>query len=154
MLPTPVKPPIEEIFHNHSTIWIVVVFGTLVAPLFEEVLFRGFLLPGVAIAYDYLTLPRSLEALERWRASESFSTSALLFSSLVTSLLFALIHGFQLAWSWPSVALLVVVSLVLCAVRLRTRSVAASAVVHGCYNFSVFLTIFVVTHGFRYLDRA
>ena len=154
LLPKPQKAPIEDIFHNHATIWIVVVFGTLVGPLFEEILFRGFLLPSLAIAVDYMRLPRSLEAHAAWQASERFSTVELVSASILTSIPFALIHGFQLAWSWPSVALLMAVSLVLCAVRCHTRSVAAGTLVHMAYNFSVFVTIFIVTHGFRYLDRA
>jgi membrane protease YdiL (CAAX protease family) len=46
-----------------------------------------------------------------------------------------------------------VVSLVLCAVRIRTGSVAASAFVHSCYNLSVFVSLFVATGGFRHLDK-
>jgi membrane protease YdiL (CAAX protease family) len=52
------------------------------------------------------------------------------------------------------VGLLAGVSLVLCWVRVRYDSVAASTVCHACYNLSVFLTIFVGTGGFRHLDRA
>jgi membrane protease YdiL (CAAX protease family) len=74
-------------------------------------------------------------------------------SSLITSLLFALIHAPQLGYTWAAVALLVCVSVVLCVVRIRTGSVAASTVVHGCYNLSVFLSLFVTTGGFRHLDR-
>jgi len=38
-------------------------------------------------------------------------------------------------------------------VRIRTGSVAASTVVHGCYNLSVFFTLFMATGGFRHLDK-
>lgn len=157
-LPTPHKMPLEDVFRTPGVIWILVVFGTVLAPLFEEVLFRGFLLPGLAIAVDWLRLPRgevthALEARSAWRESNSYSTAALVVSSLVTSFLFALIHAPQLGLNWAPVALLMAVSLVLCWVRLRYDSVAASALVHGCYNFSVFLTLFLVTGGFRHMDR-
>ncbi len=154
LMPTPGKLPIEELFHNPALIWILAIFGTLVAPLFEEVIFRGFLLPGFAIAVDFLRLPKDPEAYADWRASGSFSAPALVTASVITSLLFALIHAPQLGYTWPAVSLLAAVSLVLCAIRLRTRSVAASTLVHATYNFSVFLTIFVTTHGFRHLERA
>ena len=67
-------------------------------PVFEEIIFRGFLLPGIAIAVDYVTMPKSLEALEAWRTAEAFSTNALVFSSIVTSLCFAAIHAPQLGF--------------------------------------------------------
>jgi len=35
---------------------LITLFGTLVAPMFEEIAFRGFLLPAFAIAYDWLSL--------------------------------------------------------------------------------------------------
>ena len=151
--------PIEEMFHNPSIIWFLLVFAVVIGPLFEEVVFRGFLLPGIAITVDWLRIPRgttdmeSLENLHAWRESTGYSNVALIVSSLITSTLFAAIHGPQLGYTVPALALLMGVSLVLCFVRLRTGSVAASTVVHGCYNLSVFLTLFVSTSGFRHLDK-
>ena len=151
--------PIEQIFHNPAIIWFLVVFAVLVGPLFEEIVFRGFLLPAIAIAVDWLRIPRgssdvqSLENLDAWRQSADYSSVALVISSLITSALFAAIHGPQLGYTLPALALLMCVSLVLCFVRLRTGSVAASTIVHGCYNLSVFLTLFVSTSGFRHLDK-
>jgi membrane protease YdiL (CAAX protease family) len=153
LLPIPKELPIEKVFHTPGIIWLLAFFGTIVAPLFEEIVFRGFLLPALAIAVDYLRLPKSLEALEAWRTSEALSLPALITSSIITSLCFAAIHAPQLGFSWPAVALLASVSLVLCYVRIRTKSVAASTLVHACYNLSVFLTLFVSTGGFRHMDR-
>ena len=75
------------------------------------------------------------------------------FSAVLTSLLFAMLHGEQTAFTWPVLALLFSVSLILTFVRIRLRSVAASALVHASYNLSVFLTAFIVTGGYRHLDR-
>ena len=152
--------PIEAIFRNPAFIWPLVFFGTLLGPLFEEVLFRGLLLPALAIAVDFLRLPRPTDpaeataTLDAWRASTTFSTTALIISSILTSLCFALMHAPQLGFSWASVAVLAVVSLILCYVRIRTRSVAASTLVHVFYNLSVFITLFIATGAFRHLDRA
>jgi len=153
LLPVPKSMPIEQIFNTPGIIWTLVLFGTLIAPVFEEMLFRGFMLPGIAIAVDYLRLPKSVEALDAWRVSDCFSMPALITSSLITSVCFASIHAPQLGFSWPAVSLLVCVSLVLCFIRIRQRSVAASTIVHACYNFSVFLTLFATTGGFRHMDR-
>jgi membrane protease YdiL (CAAX protease family) len=158
-LPAPNKMPIEDAFRNPGTIWFLAGFGTLLAPLFEEVLFRGFLLPGLAIAFDWVLLPRGktpdegLENLHSWQTSEKFSHTALVLASLITSLLFALIHAPQLGKNWAAIALLAAVSLILCFIRIRTNSVAASTVVHATYNFSVFVSIFIATSGFHHLER-
>ena len=154
LLPTPKNDlPVEVLFHNPALIWLLAAFGTLLAPLFEEIVFRGFLLPGVAILVDYMALPRDHDAHAAWRNSDAFSTRAWTISALITSVLFALIHAPQLGYTWPAVALLVGVSLILCLVRIRARSVAASTLVHAFYNLSVFVTLFVSTGGFRHLDR-
>lgn len=158
-LPHPKDLPIDDLFRNPALIWFMAFFGVIAGPLFEEIFFRGFLLPAIAIAVDYVRIPRdpdpaiSLERLRAWRASNGFSQTALVVSTILTSLLFAVIHAPQLGYTWTAVALLASVSVALCAVRIRTGSVAASTLVHGCYNLSVFLTLFVETGGFRHLDR-
>ena len=151
--------PIEEIFHNPALIWFMVLFGVIIGPLFEEVMFRGFLLPAIAIAVDWVRIPRggddvsSLENLITWRSSTEYSDVALVISSIITSALFAMIHAPQLGYTMPALALLMCVSIGLCFVRIRTGSVASSAFVHGCYNLSIFLTLFVTTSGFRHLEK-
>ena len=150
--------PIEGLFRNAGLIWALAVLGVVIAPVFEEIVFRGFLLPAIAAAVDWMRLPRvtpeeAVEELERWQAAEGFSMAALVIASLITSLLFALIHAPQLGYTWAAIGLLGGVSLVLCWVRIRTDSVAASSLFHGCYNLSVFVTIYVATGGFRHMDR-
>lgn len=153
LIPNSKAVPMEEYFRTVPMVWALTFFGTLLAPLFEETLFRGFLLPATATAVDWLRLPRTPDALQLWSSSDAHTPFALVTSSLLTSMLFALIHAPQLGYNWPTVALLAAVSLVLCAVRLRTRSVAASTLVHAAYNLSVFLSLFVTTAGYRHLDR-
>lgn len=149
----PKELPIDAFFHSRATVWLITVFGILLAPLFEEVLFRGFLLPAFAIAYDWLCLPRTDAARQTWQSSNALTRNSLLFSAVLTSVLFALVHGKQTAFTWPILALLFCVSLVLTAVRLRLRSVAASTVVHASYNFTVFLAAFITTGGYQHLDK-
>ncbi|CAN5623244.1 hypothetical protein BH10ACI4_BH10ACI4_38760 [soil metagenome] len=153
LITMPKSIPMDDFFRTPSDVWLVTAFGTLLAPLFEEVLFRGFLLPGFAIAYDWLSLPRIPAAREQWNASNHLTLPALIFSAVLTSILFALLHGQQTAFTWPVLLLLFCVSLVLTAVRIRLRSVLASTLVHASYNFAVFLTAFLATGGYRHLDK-
>ncbi len=176
LISMPKTVPMDDFFRSQTDVWIVTVFGTFLAPVFEEVCFRGFLLPAAAIACDWLR-PMARYFLARMSGKEPVtggaifhedaaaglsegtgnlvfrSPGALIAASLLTSTLFATLHAEQLGYTWAAVALLAGVSLVLTAVRIKTRSVACSALVHGSYNFSVFLTLFLATGGYRHLDR-
>jgi membrane protease YdiL (CAAX protease family) len=46
-----------------------------------------------------------------------------------------------------------VVSLILCTVRLKFKSLAASTLVHASYNFFIFSLTLVATGGFRHFDK-
>lgn len=153
LLPTPKPMPMDDFFRTPSDVWIITAFGIFLAPLFEEILFRGFFLPAFAIAYDWLCLPRTEAARATWQSSNALTLPAFIFSAVLSSILFALLHGQQTAFTWPVLALLFGVSLILTSVRIRLRSVAASTLVHASYNLTVFLAAFVATGGYRHLDR-
>ena len=124
-------------------------FGISFAPFFEELFFRGFLLPSLSTAYDWLAerfyhVPRRPL---RSDGSPQWSMSAMVIASLVTSAPFALMHAEQTGNSVDAVLLLACVSIVLCAVRLVTRSLAASVLVHSFYNFLIFSMMLLVLKG-------
>jgi membrane protease YdiL (CAAX protease family) len=153
LIPVPKSIPMDNFFRTPSDVWLVTAFGTLLAPMFEEIAFRGFLFPAFAIAYDWLSLPKTPAAREHWHNTTGLTLAAVSFSAILSSILFALIHAEQLAHAWVALFVLFCVSLILTMVRIRTRSVASSALVHASYNFSVFLTLFIATGGFRHLER-
>ena len=153
LMTMPKNIPMDDFFRTPSDIWLITAFGTLLAPLFEEILFRGFLLPAFAIAYDWLSLPRTPAAYDQWHSNNNITTPAFVFSAVLTSILFAALHGQQTAFAWPVLMLLFCVSLVLCFVRLRLRSVMASTLIHVSYNATIFLTAFIATGGYRHLDK-
>jgi membrane protease YdiL (CAAX protease family) len=146
-------PPIEDFFVTASDAWILTFFGILVAPAFEEICFRGFLLPAFAIAWDWLRLPRTDDARRYWITTTSLSPTAYIVSAVVTSLLFAGLHAQQVAYTWSAMIVLFSVSLVLTFVRVKTQSVAASTLVHASYNSFIFLITILQTSGYRHLDR-
>ncbi len=53
-LPIPKELPIDKFFTNRIGVWLVAIFGVTVAPAFEELAFRGFLLPSLASAWDWV----------------------------------------------------------------------------------------------------
>ncbi len=151
---TPPKTlPVDDFLRTQADAWLISLFGTVMAPLFEEICFRGFLLPAFAIAYDWLSLPRTQEARARWQTTTSLTPAALVFSAVLTSLLFALMHAQQVSHLWAALLVLFSISLLLSFVRVKSQSVAASVLVHGAYNGFVFLMVLVQTGGYRHLER-
>lgn len=149
----PKKPEIEQFMKTPAGAWGVMLLGTLLAPLIEEIAFRGFLLPALATAYDWLSLERTPAGLQRWTTTTDNSRTGLVFAAIFSSLLFALIHAPQLEYTWGPVGLLFGVSLILAWVRVRTHSVACSTLVHLTYNLTILVAALVATGGFRHLDR-
>ena len=151
---TPPKTiPIDQFFLTATNAWLITLFGTIVAPLFEEICFRGFLLPAFAIAYDWLSLSRTEQARVHWQTTTSITRPALAFSAILTSICFAMLHFEQVAHLWAATLVLFCISLILTVVRIKTQSVAASTLVHAAYNGFVFLTVLIATGGYRHLDR-
>lgn len=155
LMPGPTNAPIDELFRAPGAAWILFAFGVTLAPFFEEMAFRGFLLPSLCTAYDWCA--EHLTGTPRRPVDEydnpQWSLPAMIVASVITSIPFALMHGAQTGWSLGPFLLLIFVSLVLCSVRLQMRSLAASTMVHSCYNFMLFSFMLLGTGGFRHLDK-
>ena len=146
-LPMPKEAPIlNDLMNSTSGAWLMFLFGSTGAPLVEELAFRGFLLPSLVNIF---------RGLERRGRISSISTMfiGLPLSILLTSLPFALLHSLQVSNAWAPILLIGIVSAVLCFLRLRLNSLAASTLVHAAYNFSLFVGMLVASDGFRHLDK-
>lgn len=152
-LTLPNKMPMDAFFRTPADVLIVAGFGTLIAPIAEEIFFRGFLLPGVAIAWDWMTLPRTDEARLRWQSTETLSRNGIIAGGVLSSFLFAVLHAAQLGFAWNAVGVLWLVGGALTVVRIRLNSVAASSLVHMAYNGFIFAVLLVATGGLQHLDR-
>lgn len=155
VLPGPANTPIDKLFQTPLSAWLLFAFGVTFAPFFEELLFRGFLLPALCTAWDW-TSERTTGEPARPPAANGhpqWSLTAMAVASLLTSVPFALMHAEQTGYSWGPFLLLVCVSLVLCWARLSTRSLAASVVVHASYNLLLFTLMLLGTGGFQHLDK-
>jgi len=153
--PGPKDAPIDRIFRMPGAAWILFAFGVTFAPFFEEIAFRGFLLPSLATAFDWTvekTTHRPRPGLD-WNGHPQWSMPAMIVASILTSILFAFMHADQTSYSIGPFLLLIGVSLVLCTARLRLRSLAASVLLHASYNFLLFSFMLIGTSGFRHLDK-
>jgi len=155
LMPGPSNAPIEEMMRSPGAAWLMFAFGTTVAPFFEEMFFRGFLLPALCTGWDWTAErithnpapPLDANGAPQW------SISAMIAASIATSIPFALLHVDQQGHALGPFLLLILVSLILCTVRLKTRSLAASTLVHATYNFIIFSLALIGTGGFRHFDK-
>jgi uncharacterized protein len=155
LMPGPSNAPIEKMMRAPGAAWLMFAFGTTIAPFFEEMFFRGFLLPALCTVWDWTAerlAQRPAPPLDP-NGHPQWSISAMIAGSVLTSVPFALLHVDQQGHSLGPFLLLIVVSLVLCTVRLKTRSLAASTLVHACYNFIIFALALIGTGGFRHFDK-
>lgn len=201
-LPMPPSLPIDRMF-TATTAWTMTVYGIAIAPLIEEVVFRGliygsllrtfhegmgtddvrrwvpliwatalplaFLVAAAALGQamaENVTTPDFLRPMLLVLLLAALSPLwlrllAALFRQLatlhqaeplaiaVTGVLFGLLHAAQLGYAWAPVLLLSIVGIVLTAVRAACRSVMASWIVHCFYNGTLFVLLFVGTHGYQ-----
>lgn len=145
--------PLSRLMHTPVGAWSLLLYGVLLAPLVEEIFFRGFLLPALATAYDWLLLERTPAALQRWQSSASHSRAALAFGLVFSNIPFALLHSGQLSHVWGAIAIIYGVGVALTLARILTRSTACSVLMHMAHNGTVFAFVLWSTGGFRHLDK-
>lgn len=109
--------PLDKLFADRDSLWVLALFGVLLAPVLEEVVFRGFL----------------------FAAFERMHGGAVALAA--TTAVFALLHGSQYGWQWQRLAILAAVGCVFGAVRLQSGSSKASTIVHAAYNALLLLAL-------------
>ncbi len=129
LLPFPPTLPIDKYFQDASSAWLMTIFGVSMAPLVEELFYRGFLYPVLA---------------------RRLGVSA---GTVITAAAFALMHSSQLAHAWAPLLVLFVVGLVLTIVRIVTDSVVCSFLMHVGYNATLFTFLYIGSDGFRHLEK-
>jgi CAAX protease family protein len=125
----PKSLPINDLFRDTKSAYMISLFGIFVAPFVEELFFRGFLYPALA------------------------RKTGVTLAIILTAAPFALVHEGQLAHAWIPLALLFIVGAVLTYVRARTKSVATTVLMHMGYNSVIFFFVFIGTEGFRHMER-
>jgi hypothetical protein len=129
LLPIPKELPIDSFFRTPAEAWALGLLSITLAPLMEELFFRGFLYPVLARG---LGLPVGV---------------------FLTAAAFALLHGAQLGFAWGPVLVIFLVGTVLTMVRAKTNSVAAGVIIHMAYNGTITAAMFAATDGFRHLEK-
>ncbi len=129
LLPIPRTLPIDRYFQNRTAAWMMCVFGVSMAPLVEELFFRGFLYPVLA---------RRL---------------GIAGGAVSTAVAFALMHASQLANAWAPLLILFLVGLVFTLVRVFKNAVAPTFLMHVGYNLTLFTMLYFATDHFRHMEK-
>ncbi len=133
--------PIEDLFKSRSGAMLLMAMAVFVAPLVEETVFRGYLYPLFASKFSSLAQNAGANPLGATR----FGTIAGIF---ITGILFGLMHGAQLGWTWGLVSLLTLVGVIFTFARAWTGTVLASFLLHLGYNSMIAITSIIATKGF------
>ena len=136
--------PIQELFKSRSGAMLLLAMAVLVAPLVEETVFRGYLYPLFASKFSSLAQKAGADPIRAVR----FGTFA---GIIITGILFGLMHGAQLGWTWGLVSLLTLVGVILTFARAWTGTVLASFLLHLGYNSMIAFTSVIATKGFTHM---
>jgi membrane protease YdiL (CAAX protease family) len=124
LLHTPAVPsPFDAMMGSVSAVVFLGIVAVVIAPMSEELVFRGFLQPLF---------------------SRTFGAGV---GILITSVVFGLLHGKEYSWAWQYIVAISVAGLVFGWIRLRTKSVIPSMLMHGCYNAVFFVALIISKHA-------
>jgi membrane protease YdiL (CAAX protease family) len=99
------------------------------APLIEELFFRGFLYPVLA------------------------RRIGVVLGIVFTAIAFSLIHAPQLARAWGPILIVFLIGFAVTIVRAVKNSVAAGLLMHMAYNGTISVLLFIASGGFRHLEK-
>jgi membrane protease YdiL (CAAX protease family) len=128
LLPDTEKFPLERLFTSMGASYAIGGFAVAVAPLIEELVFRGLL----------------FAIFER--------TVGLRFAIVATAVLFAGLHVPEYWHAWNHVLMILVVGVVFSLARGMSGSLAPSVLLHVGYNACMMTSLFFTTQHFRVLE--
>ena len=136
--------PIQELFKNRTGAMLLMAMAVLVAPLVEETIFRGYLYPLFASKFSGIAEGFGADSTRALRVGTTIGI-------LLTGILFGLMHGAQLGWTWGLVGLLTLVGVIFTFARAWTGTVLASFLLHLGYNSMIAVTSIIATKGFTHM---
>jgi len=118
-----VKSPIDEITKTPLSLAVFAVMAVTIAPLFEELFFRGFIQPLL---------------------SRSFGVTA---GVILTAVLFGALHAPEYSWAWQYALAVTIAGAVFGWIRARTQSIIPSTIMHGGYNLVFIVALIFMKYG-------
>lgn len=118
-----VKSPIDAITKTPLSLAIFSVMAVTIAPLFEELFFRGFIQPLL---------------------SRTFGVVA---GVALTAALFGALHAPEYSWAWQYALAVSIAGAVFGWVRARTQSIVPGTIMHGSYNLVFIVGLILMKYG-------
>ncbi len=128
-LPIPKSLPMDKYFNDAGSAYLMAAFGITLAPLLEELFFRGMLYPLLRRGFGVVL------------------------AVVLTAAAFASIHGAQLGYAWGPILSIFVVGVAFTVTRVRAKSVAASFLMHVGYNSALFVLLWIASDHYRHLEK-
>ena len=107
---------VDPLYQSVSSVWLLVFAMVVVAPIYEEVVFRGILWSAIA---------------EQFKAPLDPAHRGAIVASIVTSLIFAIIH---VQYGIYEISTIVVLALIFCYARIKSGSLLLPIVLHIVNN--------------------
>lgn len=107
---------VDPLYQSVSSVWLLVFAMVIVAPLYEELVFRGILWSAIT---------------EQFVASPSQELRGAIIASIVTSVIFAVIH---LQYGVYEISTIVVLALIFCYARIKSSSLLLPMLLHIVNN--------------------
>lgn len=106
---------VDPLYQSVSSVWLLVFAMVIVAPLYEELVFRGILWSAIAEQF----------------ADSSQQHYGAIVASILTSLIFAVIH---LQYGIYEISTIVILALIFCYARIRSGSLLLPMILHMINN--------------------
>lgn len=106
----------DPLYQSVSSVWLLTFALVIVAPLYEELVFRGLLWSAIS---EQLLTP-----------AHSQKTAAVI-ASVITSVIFAMIH---VQYGWYEISSIVVLALIFCYARIKSGSLLLCILLHSINN--------------------
>ena len=107
---------VDPLYQSVSSVWLLVFAMVVVAPLYEEVIFRGILWSAIAEQFTAVSYPAHRGTIA---------------ASIVTSLIFAIIH---VQYGIYEISTIVILALIFCYARIKSGSLLLPIVLHMINN--------------------
>ena len=107
---------VDPLYQSVSSVWLLIFAMVIVAPIYEELIFRGLLWSAIA---------------EQFTSRADTEYRGTIVASLVTSLIFAVIH---LQYGLYEISTIVVLALIFCYARIKSGSLILPMLLHIINN--------------------
>jgi len=117
--------PMKDLLSSKSNVVLVGLFAITVAPLCEELVFRGFIMPLISKVLGAVA------------------------GIVITGAMFGALHLPEYGYSWRHGVLISLAGIAFGWARFKTGSTAAAVVMHATYNLTVFSAFFAQGDNFK-----